>query len=142
GWIAYALIFGPESAGQKISLKVELFPLGTPVWNTGVVITAVLAGLLNTANTFGALKGTDSMYGTETTKKQYRSSFTLSGIFTGFSGLSAIVPYAPLVSSTGVLKQTGILTKLPFILGGSIFFSLGIIAPVGCSFSPIPLSIG
>src|SRR5690625_447905 len=142
GWIAYALIFGPESAGQKISLKVELFPLGTPVWNTGVVITAVLAGLLNTANTFGALKGTDSMYGTETTKKQYRSSFTITGIFTGLSGVFGIVPYAPFVSSIGFLKQTGILKKLPFILGGSMFFLMGVIPPVGRFFSTIPLSIG
>lgn len=142
GWIAYVLIFGSESAGQNSSFEVYLFPLGTPVWNTGVIITAVLAGLLNTANTFGALKGTDNMYDTQTTKKQYRSSFTITGIFTGLSGLFGLVPYAPFVSSIGFLKQTGILKSLPFILGGIMFFLMGVIPPVGNFFSTIPLSIG
>jgi len=142
GWIAYVLIFGSESAGQKSSFEVYLFPLGTPVWNTGVIITAVLAGLLNTANTFGALKGTDNMYDTETTKKQYRSSFTITGIFAGLAGVFGLVPYAPFVSSIGFLKQTGILKRLPFILGGFMFFLMGVIPPVGHFFATIPLSIG
>ena len=142
GWIAYVLIFGSASSGQKASFKIELFPLGTPVWNTGVIITAVLAGLLNTANTFGALKGTDSMYNMETTKKQYRSSFAITGVFTGLSGLFGLVPYAPFVSSIGFLKQTGILKKLPFVLGGIMFFLMGVVPPVGHFFSTIPLSIG
>src|SRR5699024_6142941 len=69
GWIAHTLIFGVESTsgGSGGGISFELFPFGKPTWNTGIIITTVLAGLLNSANTFGSLKGTDEMYG------EYRS---------------------------------------------------------------------
>jgi xanthine/uracil permease len=142
GWIAYALIFGSDKGAGSAGLQFDFFPLGTPVWNTGVIITAVITGLLNTANTFGALKGTDRMYDDTTSKKQYRYSFTITGIFAGIAGLFGLVPYAPFVSSIGFLKQTGILRKLPFLIGGFLFFLIGLIPPVGQFFSTLPLSIG
>ncbi|ASN07453.1 uracil/xanthine transporter [Virgibacillus necropolis] len=144
GWIAFNLTFGQQETTQQStsSSGIALFPLGEPAWNIGIIITTVLAGLLNTANTFGALKGTDSMYQAETTKSQYRSSFTITGIFTGIAGVLGLVPYAPYVSSIGFLSQTGIIKRLPLILGGFMFFVMGIIPPVGHFFSLIPLSIG
>lgn len=143
GWIVYNLTFGQQNTvEQSGSAGIELFPLGKPAFDVGVIITAVIAGLLNTANTFGALKGTDSMYGEETTKGQYRRSFTITGIFTGIAGVLGLVPYAPYVSSIGFLSQTGVTKRLPFILGGFMFFVMGIIPPIGHFFSLLPLSIG
>lgn len=143
GWVAFNLTFGSQATNEQTTTTgVELFPLGKPAFDVGVIITAVIAGLLNTANTFGALKGTDSMYQEETTKGQYRRSFTITGIFTGIAGLLGLVPYAPYVSSIGFLNQTGILKRLPFILGGFLFFVMGIIPPIGHFFSLLPLSIG
>ncbi|GGJ96488.1 permease [Lentibacillus kapialis] len=143
GWIAYNVTFGGQAAvEQTASSGFTFFPLGEPVWNTGVIITAILAGLLNTANTFGALKGTDAMYQKETTNSQYRASFTITGIFTGIAGVLGLVPYAPYVSSIGFLHQTGIIKRIPFIIGGLMFFVMGIIPPIGHFFSLLPLSIG
>lgn len=143
GWIAYTIIFGKEaSVGESKAFSFKLFPLGAPTWNTGIIITVILTGLLNTANTFGALKGTDGMYESDTTNKQYRNSFTITGITTGIAGLFGLVPYAPFVSSIGFLNQTGIIKRMPFILGGFMFFMMGIIPPVGAFFSLVPLSIG
>lgn len=143
GWIAFYLIFGQQKlVDQSNSASIEIFPLGEPSWHIGIIMTAVLTGLLNTANTFGALKGTDEMYKNETTSSQYRSSFTITGIFTSTAGLFGLVPYAPYVSSIGFLKQTGIIKRLPFILGGFMFFVMGVIPPLGYFFSMLPLSIG
>ncbi|SFD41603.1 Xanthine/uracil permease [Lentibacillus persicus] len=143
GWIAFNLTFGgQQTVDQSESSGFTLFPLGEPTWNTGVIITAILAGLLNTANTFGALKGTDDMYNAETTNGQYRASFTITGIFTSISGVLGLVPYAPYVSSIGFLSQTGIIKRVPFIIGGLMFFVMGVIPPVGQFFSMLPLSIG
>lgn len=143
GWIVYTVVFGSDaSAGQAEGFSFDLFPLGAPTWNTGIIITVILTGLLNTANTFGALKGTDNMYQSNTTNKQYRNSFTITGIMTGVSGLFGLVPYAPFVSSIGFLKQTGVIKRMPFIIGGFLFFVMGIIPPVGAFFSMLPLSIG
>ncbi|WLV23995.1 uracil/xanthine transporter [Aciduricibacillus chroicocephali] len=145
GWIVYTLIFGSDEgagAGSGGGFGFELFPFGKPVWNTGIIITTVLAGLLNSANTFGALKGTDEMYNELTTNKQYRASFSLTGIITVFAGVFGLVPYSPYVSSIGFLNQTGDFKRTPFILGGFMFFIMGVIPPVGHFFSLLPLSIG
>ncbi|WP_269432600.1 uracil/xanthine transporter [Bacillus sp. FJAT-18017] len=143
GWIAYALIFETESqVSQVSSFAIELFPLGKPAWDIGIIVTTILAGLLNTANTFGALKGTDEMYKEQTTNSQYRASFTITGIFTMLAGVLGLVPYSPYVSSIGFLSQTGIIKRIPFILGGFMFMVMGLIPPVGHFFSQLPLSIG
>ncbi|MBY7144192.1 uracil/xanthine transporter [Virgibacillus sp. NKC19-3] len=143
GWIAYVLIFGASpSTGGRATLSIQLFPLGEPFWNIGIIITIVLTGLLNTANTFGALRGTDSIYNMVTTNKQYRASFTITGIITGISGFLGLVPYSPYVSSIGFLNQTGIIKRMPFILGGFMFLVIGLIPPLGNFFSQLPLSVG
>lgn len=144
GWIAYAVIFGSESvvSGQTKAFSYELFPFGGPAWDLGIILTVVLTGLLNTANTFGALKGTDRVYGKDTTSKQYRNSFTITGLLTSFSGVFGLVPYSPYVSSIGFLNQTGIYNRMPFILGGFMFFMMGAIPSVGAFFSTLPLSVG
>lgn len=144
GWIAYAVIFGSESvvSGQTKAFSYELFPFGGPAWDLGIILTVVLTGLLNTANTFGALKGTDRVYGKDTTSKQYRNSFTITGLLTSFSGVFGLVPYSPYVSSIGFLNQTAIYNRMPFILGGFMFFLMGAIPSVGAFFSTLPLSVG
>lgn len=143
GWVAYRLLFGQgEGAAQTSSMDFDLFPLGKPAWNIGIILTTVLTGLLNTANTFGALRGTESMYNKKTTARQYRFSFTLTGIFTGVAGVFGLVPYAPYVSSIGFLSQTGLTKRVPIILGGFMFFVMGIIPPVGNFFALMPLSVG
>lgn len=142
GWILYTIIFGVESniSGEAASFK--LFPLGSFAWDTGVVLTAVLAGLLNTSNTFGALKGTDELFESETTKKDYMTTFSFTGLATMVAGVFGLVAYAPYVSSIGFLRQTGILDRLPFIIGSFMFFLMGVIEPIGTFFSTLPLSIG
>lgn len=143
GWIAYSLVFNSkDSVYEGTSFSLELFPLGEPAWNIGIIVTTVLTGLINTANTFGALKGTDSMYHAKTTPSQYRASFQITGFFTFLAGLLGLVPYSPYVSSIGFLSQTGILKRIPFILGGFMFFVMGLIPPIGQFFSQLPLSIG
>ena len=48
GWIIYALIFKPENpVSEATSFGFELFPLGKPAWDIGIIITTVIAGLLN-----------------------------------------------------------------------------------------------
>lgn len=144
GWIAHTLIFGVQesNSGSGGGISLSWFPLGKPTWNTGIIITTVLAGLLNLANTFGSLKGTDEMYGHIATKRQYRVSFTWTGIITVIAATLGLVPYSPYVSSIGFLNQTGDYRRLPFILGGFMFFIMGVIPALGEFFSLLPLSIG
>lgn len=142
GWLVYRLIFGNEDAVYSANTSISLFPLGSLHWNTGVIMTTVIAGILNTSNTFGALKGSDSLVGKETTNKDYLSSFSFTGLATVAAGMFGLVPYAPFVSSIGFLRQTEIYERLPFIIGSFLFFMMGVIQPIGVFFSTLPLSIG
>lgn len=142
GWIAFAIIFEPVPVDKATPAKMSFFPLGFLTWNTGVVLTAVLAGLVNISNTFGALKGTDELLQMKTTKRDYVSAFSITGLATAVSGVFGLVPYAPYVSSIGFLRQTDIYGRLPFIIGSGLFLLLGIVQPVAVLFSTIPLSVG
>lgn len=142
GWILYTIIFGVDSSLTGEAAPFRLFPFGSLTWDTGVVLTAVLAGLLNTSNTFGSLKGTDELLKQTTTRKDYMTTFSFTGLATMVAGVFGLVAYAPYVSSIGFLRQTGILDRLPFIIGSFMFFLMGVIEPVGTFFSTLPLSIG
>ena len=144
GWGLYVLLFPSEESVTQSSDQVvsKIFPLGEPVWNTGIIVTVVLASLLNISNTFGALKGTDVLLHKKTTKRDYVTSFSITGIATIAAGILGLVPYAPYVSSIGFLKQTNIYDRLPFIVGSFLFFLMGIIPPIGEFFSLLPLSVG
>ncbi|AUO09015.1 uracil/xanthine transporter [Paenibacillus jamilae] len=143
GWVLFALLFTSKQA-LNMTGKMEFisFPLGTPRLDAGVIITAVVAGIINTSNTFGALKGTDDLYKTRLSLKHYNNSFTISGIFVIASGFLGQVPYAPYVSSIGFLNQTQILSRIPFIIGGGLFMLMGLISPIGSLMSQLPLSVG
>src|SRR5699024_9844449 len=93
GWVVFSLVFEqPDTMNEAGAANIGLFPLGKPAWDTGIILTAVLAGLLNTANTFGALEGTDELYQSETSPSQMRASFTITGLFTGLAGGLGLVP--------------------------------------------------
>lgn len=142
GWILFVVIFGKNGGTQQANFQFTLFPLGKPTWNIGIILTVVLAGLLNISNTYGSLKGTDDMYKHEATSKQYAKTFSITGGATIAAGVFGLVPYAPYVSSIGFLKQTNIWDRAPFILGSFLFFVMGIIPSIGAFFAQIPLSIG
>lgn len=143
GWGVYSIFLGEEETMKNsATFQFEWFLLGRPAWNIGIIVVAVITGLLNLANTFGALKGTEELYKQETSRRQYSASLIISGIFTGISGLFGLVPYAPFVSSIGFLKQSGIINRLPFMIGGFLFLLMGVFPPAAHFFSNIPLSIG
>lgn len=142
GWILYTIIFGVDTSLAGEAASVRVFPLGSLTWDTGVVLTAVMAGLLNTSNTFGALKGTDAILNKTTKRKDYLTTFSFTGLATIAAGIFGLVAYAPYVSSIGFLRQTAIFDRLPFIIGSFMFFIMGVIEPIGAFFSTIPLSIG
>src|SRR5699024_10745079 len=105
GWITYRLIFGNEDAVYSANTSISLFPLGSLHWNTGVIITTVVAGILSTSKTFRALMCSESLIGKTTTTKAILTSFSFTGLASVASGGFGLVPYAPFVSSIGFLRQ-------------------------------------
>jgi len=144
GWIGAVILF-PVEATETIYTTPFLtwFPWGSPTtFEWGIVITVIIAGLLNTTNTIATLKGAEDVFEKETTPKQYRASFLLTGLLSTASGVLGLVPYAPYASSLGFLQSTGIRDRAPFFVGSALFILLGMIPALSAFFSTIPQSVG
>lgn len=142
GWAIYSVFFPKVETHAASAQLLNLFPWGQPNFNLGIVLMVVLTGLVNTTNTIGALKGAEPILNQETTDGQYRRSFFLTGLNSIVSGFFGLVPYAPYVSSIGFLQSTQIFEIAPFILGGILFMTLGLIPFLGHFFSTLPVSVG
>lgn len=143
GWIIYVLLFPGQPTEVVTSTKIfAIFPWGKPTFSLGLIIMAVLTGLVNTTNTIAAIKGFEPMVKATTTNNQYRKSFILTGINSVVSGLFGMVPYAPYVSSLGFLQSTLIFDRLPMIIGAVMFMVLGLVPALSHLFSTLPVSVG
>lgn len=143
GWIVAVQLFPQEVTERIITTPIiELFPWGRPTFEWGIIITVVITGLLNTTNTIATLKGAEDIYHKETTAKQYRTSFFLTGSLSTVAGVIGLVPYAPYASSLGFLQSTGIKERTPFFVGSLLFVLLGMVPQLSAFFSTIPHSVG
>lgn len=142
GWILFLAFFSPEMSVSS-SINWQLFPLGkAESINYGIVATCVITAFLNTSNTFGAIKGTDIFHeGATASATIYRRSFVASGIMTLTCSPLGIVPFAPFVSSVGLITQTGDSTKKPFIIGSLFFLIISLVPLLSGIFASFPLVI-
>lgn len=143
GWMVYALLFPavPDETSQSTQL-VNLFPWGKPSFSLGLIMMAVVTGLVNTSNTMASIKGIEPLINKKTTQKQYKSSFVVTGLSSVVAGLFGLVPYGPYISSLGFLQSTQIYRRLPLIIGSSLFILLGLVPSLGHFFSTLPVSVG
>ncbi|MCD2529419.1 uracil/xanthine transporter [Providencia huaxiensis] len=143
GWVAYSGLFG-SAISSVSSGEWMLFPLGrSDEVNMSIVLTAILAGILNTSNTFGAMRGTDVFYPDSLpTKSLYRRSFMMSGFVTILAAPIGVVPFSPFVSSIGLITQTKDSSRTSFSIGSLIFLCVGGVAVLTQFFRSLPLAIG
>ncbi|PVZ87289.1 uracil/xanthine transporter [Serratia sp. S1B] len=142
GWVSYSLIFRPDILNIE-SHEWLLFPLGAPQdLRPGIIISALLTGVINISNTFGAIRGTDHFYGEQPASNAlYRRSFVSSGLLTFCSAPLGVVPFSPFVSSIGLITQTQDSSRRSFIIGSLLFLLVGAVAPLVRFFCGIPLTI-
>ncbi|TMV49164.1 uracil/xanthine transporter [Paenibacillus mesophilus] len=145
GWVAYRLLFpGTEghTVGEGGGLGVTLFPWGAPHIEVGILLAALLAGLINMTNTVTALSAADKLYGKSSTDASYKRSYHLTALHTAVSGLFGLVPYGPYTSSIGFLESTRMLDRSALVLGGALFVMLGFVPALGTFFAAMPASVG
>lgn len=143
GWIAYSLLFGSQIS-EVLEAKWQIFPLGrADDIQMSIVVTAIFAGILNTSNTFGAIRGSDVFYqSSQRTKSIYRRSFVTSGVLTLFAAPIGVVPFSPFVSSIGLITQTKDTSRVSFTIGSLLLLVVGGVAVLTQFFRSLPLAIG
>ncbi|HEB4876037.1 TPA: uracil/xanthine transporter [Kluyvera ascorbata F0526] len=142
GWLVWRLCFGASTVAFG-ELHWQLFPLGSHgTLSPGIVLTAVMTGLVNISNTYGAIRGTDVFYPqSPATGVHYRRSFVVSGVITLITVPLAVIPFSPFVSSVGLLTQTGDSSRRSFFYGSLLFLLVAIITPLSRFFCAIPLGV-
>lgn len=144
GWAVYQWGITPVHPAPTASLWMLFRPLafGPFQFDVGIVLTAVITGLINSTNTVATLESVEPLFGVYATDEMYRRSLLVTGFNTVMSGVFGLVPYAPYTSSIGFLRSTQIYGRLPFALGAVMFMLLGLISPLSSFFSTLPVSVG
>ncbi|HEX7057367.1 MAG TPA: uracil/xanthine transporter [Bacilli bacterium] len=144
GWVAYVLLFGSAAkiVIPRFTDMTEMFVWGKPSFDFGILAAGVCTGLINTSNAVATFRAAEPVFNMSINDGAYRRSFIWSGIFTVFSGIFALVPYAPYTSSIGFLRTTRLYERAPFIIGAVLFAVLGCVPQVVSFFSTLPLSVG
>ena len=107
-----------------------------------LMLTAVITGLVNISNTYGAIRGTDVFYPQQGAgNTRYRRSFVATGFMTLITVPLAVIPFSPFVSSIGLLTQTGDYTRRSFIYGSVICLLVALVPALTRLFCSIPLPV-
>ncbi|MBZ7672883.1 uracil/xanthine transporter [Klebsiella grimontii] len=144
GWGGWYLLFRtPPATAASGPIHWQWFPLGYGgALRPGIMLTALLAGLVNITNTYGAIRGTDVFYPEQgASNSRYRRSFVISGLMTLITVPLSVVPFSPFVSSIGLLTQTGETSRQPFIIGCLCCLLVGLFTPLTHFFTTLPLPI-
>ena len=133
----------PSTSLPSGELSWQWFPLGSHGrLLPGIILTAVITGLVNISNTYGAVRGTDVFYAHQgSSSSRYRRSFIISGFMTLVTVPFAVIPFSPFVSSIGLLTQTGDSSRKSFICGSVLCLLVAIVTPLTRLFCAIPLAI-
>ena len=144
GWAGWYLLFRtPPATMASGPIHWQWFPLGYGgELRPGIILTALLAGLVNITNTYGAIRGSDVFYPQQgASNTRYRRSFIISGLMTLITVPLSVVPFSPFVSSIGLLTQTGETSRQPFIIGCLCCLLVGLFTPLTHFFTTLPLPI-
>ena len=123
GWGLWRLCF-PSTSLPSSELIWQWFPLGSHGrLLPGIILTAVITGLVNISNTYGAVRGTDVFYAQQgSSSSRYRRSFIISGFITLVTVPFAVIPFSPFVSSIRpVNTELATARENTFILLASVY---------------------
>lgn len=147
GWVMAALL-GITSSGNLMGNGIislpEFLAWGKPTFDPGVCITCVIAAFVLLSMTFASINGMSEVIGDaeEFDGKRFNRTIGIHGLATVLCGLFPTVAFMPYVSSTGIVRMTGVAARKPFYLASVLMIFMGLLAPVGTFFSTIPNAVG
>ncbi|MEE0741546.1 MAG: uracil-xanthine permease family protein [Emergencia sp.] len=140
-WVMGITTQADLSAGGVVSLP-EVFAWGKPTFDTGVVITCVIAAFVLLSMTFASINGMAEVVEDRPDNKRFNRAVSIHGLATVLCGIFPTVAFMPYVSSTGIVKMTGVAARTPFYLASAFMIVMGMISPIGAFFSTIPNAVG
>lgn len=142
GWALFRIFYGAAEEIQTTPEWALFVELNNTAVRPGIVFICVLLGIVNVSNTYGALRGTDSLYTNPPGSGDiFRRSFVTTGVFTLLFSPLGTVPFSPFVSSVGLLTQTGDASRRSFFIGSALFLLVALTPALIHFFNSIPLPV-
>jgi len=147
GWVLYNLLGLPiKASGQGAALEQliyipQLFPWGTPVATSSMVITAVVAAIVLISNQVASIAAMKDTVLDELPVDTGKRCGIINGLSNLLSGCFGGIGTTPLANSAGFVKLTGVGARMPFLIGSLIIMLIGVIWPLGQFFTMMPSSV-
>ncbi|WP_226674679.1 purine/pyrimidine permease [Rossellomorea aquimaris] len=146
GWIIFILMGLGETTTVSDSWFSfpEVFVFGTPVFDTGVIVTSIFITFLLTTNMIASIRVMEEVMRAKgrPTYERYSSSGFASGINQLFGGIFSAIGSVPISGSAGFVAATGMYSILPFILGSGIIMIISLIPKIMNLFASLPAPVG
>lgn len=145
GWIL-AYVMGVTTEADLMENGIlslpKIFAWGKPTFDVGIVVTCIIAAFVLLSMTFASISGMSEVVGEAADDKRMNKTIGIHGFATILCGIFPTVAFMPYVSSTGIVKMTGVAARRPFYLASFLMIVMGMIAPFGAFFSTIPNAVG
>lgn len=148
GWLLFAV------TGEAKQVKVdnskffsfpELFVFGKPIFDIGMIMTAIFVTLLLLTNMIASIRIVESVLNArnqETTKANLRAGGFITGINQMLGGAFSAIGPVPISGAAGFISATGITARLPFVIGSLIVIVSSFFPVVMSFFAAVPVPVG
>ncbi|WP_019241394.1 MULTISPECIES: purine/pyrimidine permease [Bacillus] len=148
GWCLF-LLFGlaptPKLSGISILSFPDLFAFGKPIFNTGMIVSALFVTILLIANMIASIRITENILkgmNVEVDQTNVNRTGIISGIIQGLAGMFSTIGSVPISGAGGFIQATGITSKLPFILASIAVVIISFFPPIMSVFAAMPPAVG
>ena len=143
GWVLAVLMGLSEHrpAMEQIFSIPRMWAFGTPSFDPGVTITCVIGALVLLSMSFASLNSMAEAVGETVTDRRLSKTVLFHGVATILTGIFAVIPFMPFVSSTGVVLMTGVAARKPFRIACVCMIVFGIFSPVAAFLSSMPSTV-
>lgn len=145
GWILFA-VFGKAPAIPQSNSYLELpkiFAFGPPLIDAGMLITSLFLTLLLITNMIASIRVVEAVVAEG---KQYQSRYRRAGFISAFNqisgGVFTSIGSVPISGAAGFIKQTGVKSIRPFILGAVLVIFISLMPPLVHFMSALPAPVG
>ena len=116
-------------------------PWGVPLFNGGVLVTALFATLILLANLAATLVALGGILEQPVLEERFSGAVLGAGVGGILSGLLGGIGTVPYTSSPGVISLTGVAARRPFLWASIGLVAAGLLPVVGHLFAEIPTAV-
>ncbi|MCL6612281.1 MAG: purine/pyrimidine permease [Peptococcaceae bacterium] len=145
GWLVSVFVglSGPGDWGRVEIIKFPgIFAWGMPTFDSGIVFTSVMTGLLVLSNLVASIMAMEKTIGREFPGRVYNRGVIFTGLADIMAGAGAAVGFVPYSAGAGMVSLSGVASRLPFIIFTLVMMLMGLVPPVGVFLSSIPAPVG